>query len=85
MQLLRRAAYLLGPGRAAAAVDPLLSILVRCCQAGRDVADQVAETPGMLDALKSVLDAPPPPAAGAALGEDGWLAALHACRGQGGC
>lgn len=34
--------------------------LARCCQAGKDVADQVAGTPGMLAALKTVLDAPPP-------------------------
>lgn len=33
----------------------------RCCQAGKDVANQVLDTPGMTNALKAVLDAPPPP------------------------
>lgn len=29
----------------------------RCCQAGKDVADQVAETDGLAPALKAVLNA----------------------------
>ena len=34
----------------------------RCCQAGKDVADELMATPGMLGAVKTVLDASPPPA-----------------------
>ncbi|KAL4859817.1 Transcriptional elongation regulator MINIYO [Chlorella vulgaris] len=56
MGLLQRVSYLLGAGRVAAALDPLL-----VCQAGKDAADQVLAAPGMVAALKAVMDAPPPP------------------------
>jgi hypothetical protein len=115
MQLLERVVYLLTTARAAAALDPLLSILIRqgwkaahqqpdvwlaatrttlpscgaklhteqaalmvvppciaccrCCQAGKDIADMVMDTPGMVAALKTVLDAPPPPVHGAPVAE----------------
>ncbi|KAL4425916.1 hypothetical protein ABPG75_009932 [Micractinium tetrahymenae] len=69
MQLLERIVYLIATARAAPALNALLSILIRCCQAGKDVADQVADTPGMLAALKAILDAPPPPAAAPSVGQ----------------
>ena len=36
-----RACYVLETARSPGAVEPLLAILIRCCQAGKDVADQV--------------------------------------------
>ncbi|PRW59348.1 RNA polymerase II-associated [Chlorella sorokiniana] len=84
MSLLERIVYLLTTARAAAAVEPLLSILIRCCQAGKDVANQIMDTPGMTDALKTVLDSPPPPVpAGGAAAEgpgDATAGAFYAAR-----
>lgn len=55
----------------------------RCCQAGKDAADALLDAPGMVDALKEVLDAPPPPPAapgGAPPGDAGAAAACYGAR-----
>lgn len=61
---------------------PPFSAACRCCQAGKDVANQLLDTPGMLAALKAVLDAPPPPlaAGGAGAESDATAAAFYAAR-----
>ena len=56
----------------------LLLSLCRCCQAGKDVANQLLDTPGMLAALKAVLDAPPPPLGAGGAGAE--AAAGAGCR-----
>lgn len=42
----RRACYVLEVVHAPGAVEPLLAILIRCCQAGKDVADQARRREG---------------------------------------
>jgi hypothetical protein len=54
----------------------LAAALCRCCQAGKDVADQVVSCPGMCAALQQVLDTAPP---GTNAGKRGASAARLEC------